>query len=241
MKIISDKQYIAAGERVIIVQFKQEISIDVNNQVYSYVHLVKNANISGVEQIIPAFSSVAIRYNPLEIGYNDIVDQLKRLDSSDIKLPKEARRTIYIPIVYGGEDGPDLIDVAKKSGLSIEEVIKIHSSKEYLVYMLGFIASYPYCGNLDKRLSLPRKKTPQLKVQKGTIAIANQQTIIYPIESPGGWHNIGRTPLETFNPLLSPPSIFNPGDYIKFKQISLQDAEEWSEREQKQWWEKWNL
>jgi inhibitor of KinA len=106
--------------------------------------------------------------------------------------------------------------------------------------MLGVIASFPYCGDVNSRLALKRRPSPRIRVEKGSIAIANRQTIIIPLASPSGWHMIGRTPMDTFNPSLHPPSPFLAGDYLKFEPISPQEAESWNDSKQSEWNEKWN-
>ncbi|RFU70285.1 5-oxoprolinase subunit PxpB [Peribacillus saganii] len=241
MNSFSNVQFQPLGEQVLIVNFKNEISFNTNMQVHSYALLIKESNIRGVQQIIPTLRSLAVLYDPIVIGYDELRNQLKSLKSIDTKIEKNGGRIIYIPVIYGGEDGPDLKEVAERTGLSQEEVIDIHSSNHYLIYMLGFTSSYPYCGEIDQRLSLPRRTSPRIKAAKGTVAIANEQTIIIPIESPTGWHIIGRTPIESFNPSIDPPTIFRAGDYIQFVPISSQEAKEWDSLKQREWREKWNF
>lgn len=241
MNSFSDLQFHPLGEQVLIVNFKNEISLNTNIQVHSYAFLVKEAKIRGVKQTIPTLRSLAVHYDPIVIDYDELLHHLKNLKPIDIKVENSGGRIIPIPVTYGGKEGPDLIEVADRTGLSQEEVIHIHSSKHYLIYMLGFTSSYPYCGEIDLRLSLPRRTSPRIKVPKGTVAIANEQTIIIPIESPTGWHVIGRTPFETFNPSMDPPTILRAGDYIKFIPITPQEAEEWDPYKQRKWREKWNF
>lgn len=130
---------------------------------------------------------------------------------------------VEIPVLYGGEYGPDIENIATHNNLSIEEVIKIHTSGEYLVYMLGFTPGFPYLGGMDKRIATPRLKTPRTKIPGGSVGIAGEQTGVYPIESPGGWQLLGRTPLNFFDPNNEKPFLINAGEYIKFVQISEEE------------------
>ncbi|MBO1911088.1 5-oxoprolinase subunit PxpB, partial [Microvirga sp. 3-52] len=116
--------------------------------------------------------------------------------------------------------GPDLEYVAKSNNLSIEEVIQIHSENEYLVYMIGFAPGFPFLGGMDKRIATPRKETPRLTIPSGSVGIAGKQTGVYPLETPGGWQIIGRTPLDLFLPDMSPPTLLEAGDKIRFMPVS---------------------
>jgi inhibitor of KinA len=234
-------QYLPLGERVLIVQFEQIISIEVNRHVHVWADKIEAANIHGVKQLVPAFSSLSVCYDPVRIGYSELLNELQQISLSDEDLANSKGRTVHIPVVYGGSFGPDLAYVAAETNMSPDEVVHIHSSHIYLIYMLGFIASFPYCGDVDSRLALPRRISPRVRVEKGSIGIANQQTSIYPIASPGGWHIIGRTPMSTFNPYSIPPSSFAAGDYMKFEPIAAAEAEAWNEHKQREWNEQWNL
>jgi inhibitor of KinA len=155
-----------------------------------------------------------------------------RLDS--LGLDREARRrTVEIPVCYGGEYGPDLEFVARHNGLDAEEVIRIHTAGEYLVYMIGFTPGFPYLGGLSARIAAPRLEKPRFKVPGGSVGIAGRQTGIYPLTAPGGWRLIGRTPLSLFTPALDPPCLLRPGDAVTFKAISREEYERL--REERPW------
>jgi inhibitor of KinA len=234
-------QYLPLGEQVLIVQFDKEMSIEVNQRVHYLASKVRALGIKGVKQLFPTFCSLSISYDPVMILYDELVAELQKMNVSDIDLLNDKGKVFHVPVVYGGSYGPDLDDVAAQTGLSPDEVVKIHQDTPYLIYMLGFNASMPYCGDVDSRLSLPRRTTPRLNIEQGSIAIANRQTIIYPVSSPGGWHVIGRTPMRTFNPYLDPPTIFKAGDYMKFEPIAAAAAEAWNEHKQREWNDQWNL
>ena len=134
---------------------------------------------------------------------------------------------VLLPTMYGGEYGPDLEFISEQASMNKEDVITIHSSIDYLVYMIGFTPGFPYLGGLDERLAAPRLKTPRITIPSGTVGIAENQTGVYPTESPGGWRLIGRTPLDLFNPHRDPPSLISAGDYIRF--VPLTDEAQFSE------------
>jgi inhibitor of KinA len=231
--------YLPLGDQVLLLQFGQEVSKELNLYIHQYVQAIQAARIKGIQQVVASFCSISISYDPILIRYQHLVNALQQIDMTEQAIVDRKGKVLHIPVVYGGEYGQDLDDVADTVGLSPEEVIRIHSSEAYLIYMLGFIASFPYCGDLDSRISVPRRTNPRVKVEKGSIAIANRQTSIYPVSSPGGWHIIGRTPLITFDPYSNPPSRFRAGDYIKFEAITAAEAEGWNELTRKEWTELW--
>jgi inhibitor of KinA len=132
-------------------------------------------------------------------------------------------RKVRVPVVYGGEYGPDLNHVARFHKLTEEQVVRLHSESEYRVYMIGFVAGFPYLGAVPDEIATPRLETPRLKVPAGSVGIAEKQTGIYPCEAPGGWQIIGRTPLELFDSLRQPPALVEPGDIVKFGPISEEE------------------
>lgn len=236
-------KFLPLGDQVIVAQFEKEITINVNQKVLSFAQEVDTINISGVTQIIPTFCTVAIRYNPLIITYKALTEELDRIKGHIIinqYKDHKSKNIIHIPVVYGGKYGSDIEYVAENTGLDIDEVIRLHTSKPYFIYMLGVIGSYPYLGDLDERLALKRRSSPRIKVEKGSIVIANRLTVLHPLASPSGWHVIGQTPMETFNPYQNPPSTLLAGDYIKFEAISVEEAEQWNDNKQREWIEKWN-
>ncbi|MEM3760990.1 MAG: 5-oxoprolinase subunit PxpB, partial [Candidatus Bathyarchaeia archaeon] len=174
-----------------------------------------------VEETVPTYRSLLIRYNPLKTTYEQLVFQIKDIEKNLGKFARgtEGRR-IIVPVVYGGEYGPDLGFVARYHGITEEMVVKLHSEREYRVFMIGFVAGFPYLGEVPDEIATQRLETPRLKVPAGSVGIAEKQTGIYPCEAPGGWRIIGRTPLKLFNPLQHPPALLSPGDTVKFKPIS---------------------
>ena len=178
---------------------------------------------------MPTYGSLLVVYDQLAVGYAGLIEQLKILAEGleGVEIPD--REVVEIPVVYGGEYGPDLGIVAQLNSLSEDEVIKRHSEAEYPIYMLGFVAGFPYLGGMDKSIAAPRKQTPRLKIPAGSVGIAGQQTGIYSVESPGGWQIIGRTPLKLYDADGEKPILLRAGQSIRFKPITEAEYEAMTE------------
>lgn len=214
---------LTVGDCGVSVEFGQEINLDINHRVTALKMLLKEKGIPGIVETIPTYCSLLIEYDPMVIQYDELVNNLKVLVNQlrAIKLPE--KRVVEIPVAYGGEYGPDLKEVAETHGISEEEVIRLHSEPEYPIYMLGFVAGFPYLGGMNKAIATPRKKTPRLKIESGSVGIAGEQTGIYSVESPGGWQIIGRTPIKLYDPERERPVLLEAGQYIKFKAITYEE------------------
>ena len=194
-------------------------------------HAVCRARIAGVTETVPAFASLLVRYDPLRTDFDAVSEALRRLAGNIAAGNTQAGRTVDVPVCYGGAYGEDLPVVARHAGLSEEEVIRLHSGRTYRIYMLGFLPGFPYLGGLDERLFTPRRETPRTRIPAGSVGIGGQQTGIYPMDSPGGWQLIGRTPLCLFAPGRTLPyaagdSIrFVPIDECEFARIAAQERE----------------
>ncbi len=209
------------GDTGLLVEFGNAISSEINHKVISLNNAVLEAGIRGVKELVPTYRSLLIRYDPLITSYEQLVFRVKDFEKNLENFSvKTVGRKITIPVIYGGEYGPDLGFVAKYRGLTEEQVVKLHSEREYRVYMLGFVAGFPYLGEVVDEIATPRLETPRLKVPAGSVGIAGKQTGIYPCEAPGGWRIVGRTSLELFNPHQHPPALLNPGDTVKFEPFS---------------------
>lgn len=208
------------GDSALLVEFGDTIDLDVNRKVIALSKAILKARIQGVEELVPTYRSLLIRYDLAKIGYKQLVLRVKDIESELKESKLEAVRRIVVPVVYGGQYGPDLSYVAQFHGLTEEQVIQIHSGREYRVYMLGFVAGFPYFGEVADEIATARLETPRLKVAAGSVGIAEKQTGIYPCEAPGGWQIIGRTPLRLFNPQMDPPALLKPGDSVEFQQVS---------------------
>lgn len=214
-----------AGDSAILVEFGEVIDPVVNSRVYALFDAVEKSLGDKVVEMIPTYRSLLVVYNPVEITFGEISDQVGGL-LDGIQGDSETsttREIIELPVVYGGEDGPDLDHVAEHAGISTQEVIDIHSGTGYLVYMLGFAPGFPYLGGLDERIACPRLTTPRVKVPAGSVGIAESQTGVYPNESPGGWQLIGRTAVPLFDVQRENPSLIKPGAEVRFVPVDSHD------------------
>lgn len=207
---------LTAGDSSLLIEFGKEISPEINKRISATVQLMKEQHIEGVVDIIPAFASLLINYDPRVIKYNALVKRMKHLLKLDAKVESGHKRIFEIPVCYGGEFGPDLGNIAEHAGLSEQEVIDIHSSRDYLIYMLGFLPGFCYLGGLDERIFTPRLVNPRIRIEAGSVGIGGSQTGIYPLESPGGWQLMGKTPVKTYDPDRETPILVEAGDYIRF-------------------------
>ena len=187
------------GDCAVTLQIGNEISEQVNREVVNALAAIRRADISGVCELVPTYTSICIHYDPAVLSYEALRNALKlvKVDPIEEKSDQE-ERIVEIPVCYGGEYGPDLKFVAEHNGLTAEEVVRRHSNGQYLVYMLGFLPGFAYMGGMDKTIACPRLISPRTKIPAGSVGIAGAQTGIYPLSSPGGWQLIGRTPLKMF-------------------------------------------
>ncbi len=212
-----------AGDRGLLVEYGDGIDPDINNKVRSMAIVMEQETLKGVLEIIPTYRSLLIIYDPAITNPTKLEKEILALEEriSQIKIPPPD--TVEIPVCYGGEFGPDIQFVAEHNSITADDVVRIHSGAEYQIYMIGFTPGFPFLGGLPKVLHTPRLETPRSFVPEGSVGIANNQTGIYPLASPGGWQLIGQTPLKLFAPERSNPFIYKVGDRIKFKPISAED------------------
>jgi len=219
-------KYIPSGDSAFIIKAGDVISEEVNRPGRKRLAWIKQENIDGITDFIPSYNELMVCYDPARIGYRRLLESLRACaaDLGAMHLPPP--EVVYVPVLYGGEAGPDLDHVAEHNGLAARDVISIHSSADCLIYMLGFTPGFCYLGGMDKRIATPRQETPRLKIPAGSVGIAGEQTGIYPMESPGGWQLIGRTPLRLFNPDSKPEFLFSAGDYIRFYPVGRDEYEQ---------------
>ena len=212
--------YHPLGDSAFLIKMGNDISKDIHQKVRAFQVLIHKKRIAGIIELIPAYNELLVCYKPEKIYFKDLLNELKNIEHNiDIaKLPKP--KIIHIPVCYDSKFAPDLRIVAQKNKLSSNDVIKIHSSGTYLIYMLGFTPGFCYLGGLDSKIATPRKDNPRERIEAGSVGIAGNQTGIYPIDSPGGWQIIGKTPLKLFNPEKENPFLVEPGNYIKFDPIT---------------------
>ena len=204
------------GDSSVLVEFGKEISPEINRKISATVKMMREQHIEGVVDVIPAFCSLLVNYDPRVISFEELRDRLEGIVKLDVAAGAGKKRVFEIPVCYGGEYGPDLENIAEHAGLSPEEVIKIHSSRDYLIYMLGFLPGFCYLGGLDERIHTPRLANPRIRINAGSVGIGGSQTGIYPLDSPGGWQLMGMTPVKTYDPERAEPILVQAGDYIRF-------------------------
>ncbi len=213
-----------ASENSIIVYFGSETSDSISNQINAFCIHMKTNYQTYIIDLISSYASVLLIFDVPNISHSEIKRivraSLAKLEKSSKKSGlSEEKQVITLPVLYGGENGPDLSTIAKNAGISEREVISIHESKPYLVYAIGFAPGFAYLGEVDPKIATPRLETPRQTVPKGAVAIADRQTAVYPAESPGGWNIIGICPIPMFNSLSPPYMPVSVGDTVKFKSI----------------------
>jgi len=213
------------GDVAIQVSFGNQINEEIQREIQRFIAGLQTAKIKGIIEWVPAYCTVVIYYQPEVISYHVLEKILKSTYSTADKVDQEKGIVYEIPVYYGGETGPDLSFVASYHQLSEEEVISLHSSKEYLIYMMGFVPGFPYLGGLPPSLAVPRLEHPRLSVKAGAVGIGGNQTGIYPADVPSGWRIIGITPVNLFDVNRPSPFLFSAGNYIKFHSIDLQEYE----------------
>lgn len=222
-KLYSEPVFRISGDQGLIMEFGDTISPLIHKIVRTMILAMDQNPMDGVVEYMPTYRAIAVHYNPLITSFERLKSSLLELSANLQEVAIAAPELIELPVCYGGEFGPDLDFVATSHNLSQKEVIRLHSDPEYLVYMLGFTPGYPFLGGLPEVLHTPRLGTPRKKVPAGSVGIANGQTGIYPIESPGGWQLIGQVPVKLFDPGKSEPFLFSAGNIIKFRSIDEQE------------------
>ena len=219
------------GDQAVVIEVGNEINTTSERKVKAIVSRLEAAPPSWMIEYIPAYTTVTIIYSiQAFLGGDSPYEAVCERIRGELKDVKEAadvqQRVVKIPVLYGGKYGPDLDFVAKHNGLTADEVIAIHTSGDYTVHMIGFAPGFPFIGGMSEQIGAPRRKTPRLKIPARSVGIAGVQTGVYPIETPGGWQLIGRTPLELFLPNENPPSLLMAGDKIRFYKITSEEYED---------------
>ena len=215
------------SDRGLLVELGTGIDPGINRCVQQLQRRLAREHLVGVVETIPAYSSLLVVYDPLRVAPEALKRHIAGLCEFETDDQDEEHHVHEIPVVYGGSPGPDLDYVAAYHNISTDDVIRLHSGTVYRVYMIGFTPGYPYMGELPETLNTPRRKTPRTHIPKGSVAIAQRQTGIYPVVSPGGWQIIGRTPVSLFDARRNPPSLLAMGDAVRFVAISAAEAAKW--------------
>jgi KipI family sensor histidine kinase inhibitor len=229
--------FAALGDRAVTITLGNDIGDRPANAVRAVSERLREAGLPGVIECVPAFASVTVHYDPVRIAPDGSPDppyeRLRRALRTvlDTSLPSDggAARTVEIPVCYGGTFGPDLDDVAALHGMRTDDVIALHARATYTVQMIGFLPGFPYLGGLPEALATPRRAEPRTHVPAGSVGIGGRQAGIYPLESPGGWNLIGRTPTQLFFPDRDPPTLLQPGDSVRFRPIGEAEFRTWTD------------
>lgn len=232
------------GDAAIVIQAGTDISEDIHERVKQLFSCIEQHPFEGYVEAVQAFTNVTVFYEPYKVyqsaqlkqraisPYEWVKDYIENLLEDNWKEGNQAKRRIVdIPVCYGGELGPDLEEVARINDLTPEEVVRIHTSGTYLVYMIGFAPGFPFLGGLSEKIAAPRRQTPRMSIPKGSVGIAGKQTGVYPISTPGGWQLIGQTPLSLFRPNAERPSLLKAGDEVRFVQLSEKEFFSMKEKE----------
>jgi inhibitor of KinA len=215
-----------AGDSALVVEFEERIDPEVNARAIALADALQSAGLAGVRDVVPTFRSVAVYFDPLHTGGDALI---ARVETEAARASPEAHATrppVRIPVCYGGELGPDLGDVAAFANMDEAAVVAAHTARTYRVFMLGFVPGFAYLGTVDHRIAMPRRTSPRVRVPVGSVAIAGMQTGIYPMDTPGGWRLVGRTPTRPFDPDRSEPFLLKAGDAVQFYPIDRDQLRE---------------
>jgi KipI family sensor histidine kinase inhibitor len=205
-----------AGDSALVAEYGDAIDARVNARVRQLQRALEAAGHAGLVELVPTYRSLMVHYDPMVASYAAVAGLILEAAGHLPDDPRESIRVVEIPVLYGGNEGPDLGDVAARAGLREAEVVALHAAGDYLVFMIGFMPGFPYLGGLPPAIATPRLATPRTLVPAGSVGIAGAQTGIYPSESPGGWRLIGRTPVRLFDTRLEPPALLQAGDHLRF-------------------------
>ena len=216
---------VPAGDSAILIELGSEVDPGISSMVFALTDLIREAGLNSDLEVLPTYRSVLVYYDPLVRSYAEMFDAVNGA-LQGLAEPTNANsslKIVEIPVVYGGDDGPDLHFVADHAGMTDDAVIELHSGTDYRVYMLGFSPGFPYLGGLDERIAAPRLKTPRVSVPAGSVGIAELQTGVYPNAGPGGWRIIGRTSVTLFDANSSTPSLITPATKVRFIPVDEHD------------------
>jgi inhibitor of KinA len=224
---VSDYRVVAAGDSAVIVEFEERIDPAVNARTIAFAEAVQAATLPGVRDVVPTYRSTAIYFDPLRTDSVAMMACIDREAVRPVAPLASGTAAVRIPVCYGGELGPDLEAVAAFAKADEADVVRLHASATYRVFMLGFVPGFAYLGIVDDRIAMARRSTPRVRVPAGSVGIAGVQTGIYPAETPGGWQLIGRTPLKPFDPSRANPFLMKAGDAVQFYPIDRREYDQW--------------
>lgn len=212
-------RFLAAGDTALVVEFGDSVDREISERVLALAAEVEARAIPGVVELVPTFRSLMVHYDCLRIGHDELLSAIEPL-LVNLGSVAARHRLWSLPVCYDTELGPDLAEVAERTGHPVAEVIRLHTAVTYHVYSLGFLPGYPYMGDGPEELSLPRRENPRLRVPMGSVCVAFRMAGIYSLESPGGWHLLGRTPVRLFDLRRPDAVLLAPGDQVRFVPVS---------------------
>jgi len=219
-----DYKVLPAGDTALVVELGEHIDRRISAQVVALARRLGASRLDGLVEVVPTFRSLMVHYDPLLLPPAALITRIEAL-MQDLQIAEDAGRAWCLPACYDARVAPDLEDVATRTGLSRAQVIERHSGVNYHVYMLGFLPGQAYMGDLPAELALARRETPRLKIPAGSLAIAATMTCIFPLETPCGWHLIGRSPVPLWNNDPAAGALLAPGDKVTFAPVSLREYE----------------
>jgi KipI family sensor histidine kinase inhibitor len=222
-EIDNHPRILVCGDQAVAVEYGTAISPELNDRVLALDADLANEPLPGLRETVPTYRSLLVHYDPARIGFTEISAALLARAARVVRSTRAPRRW-SVPVVYGGEFGIDLEDVARRTDMTPAEVVALHAAGDYRVYMIGFTPGFAYLGGLDERLALPRRDDPRLETPAGTISIGGAQAAVQCLAGPSGWHLIGRTPVRTYHPGRDPVFLMDPGDHVVFEPVP---ASEW--------------
>jgi KipI family sensor histidine kinase inhibitor len=211
------------GDQALSVQFENVISPSVNRKVHRLYEALKKEQPAGISECVPGYRALTVYYDPIQVQYEYLYDLIHHVFVRMDEESEASMNTYYLPVCYDVSFGQDIERLASENELSVDEVVELHSSSSYFIYMLGFTPGFPYLGGLDERLHTPRLETPRAKVEAGSVGIADAQTGVYSIDSPGGWNIIGKTPVSLFNTANDEPALLTPGHLLRFEPVEYKE------------------
>lgn len=224
--VYNNIKYLTAGDRGLIIEFGDRIEEEANIKIRSMILALEAYAIPGIIEMVPAYRSIMIIYDPMAADFEGLVEKIKSLEAGLDKMDLPGEKIIEIPTIYGDMFGPDIEFVAEYNKIPVEEVIRLHTLRDYLIYMMGFTPGFPYLGGMSEKIAAPRLDIPRTRIPAGSVGIAGSQTGIYPIESPGGWRLIGCTPVKLYDPYRPEPFLLKAGNYIRFRPIDKKEYDE---------------
>jgi inhibitor of KinA len=228
-KLLKTLRLSPLGDAAVYAEFGDTLDLDLNRSLQALAAAIRVRAVPWIRDVVPALCGIALHFDPFHPELPDpVLEHCRALLEECFKSAskfEDSGRTVEVPVCYDAEFGLDLSEVSKMTSISPREIVKRHVDSRHWVLMVGFSPGQPYIGGLDPKLSVPRRATPRTRMPMGAVAIANAQTAVYPYETPGGWSIIGSTPLTVFDPARDPPSLFAPGDRVRFVAVSRSEFE----------------